>query len=211
MSGKYDAIYLVGYSGHSYVVISSLLQSEISIKGYVSTEKAKSNPYNLDYCGSESEDEFEGWLNNSAFVLAVGNNLVRSRIGNLIRKKNKVCLSVIDEKAIIAPNVTIMDGTFVSPGAIINAFSSIGHDAIINTGAIVEHECEIGTGAHIAPGVVLLGNVKIGRNTFVGANSVVRQGLSIGDNVVIGAGSVVVNDIESNTKVVGNPAKRRLI
>ncbi|MEQ9303800.1 MAG: NeuD/PglB/VioB family sugar acetyltransferase [Marinoscillum sp.] len=211
MLDNIDSIYLVGYSGHAYVVLTSLIQAHIPIKGYLSKTKEKRNPFNLTYCGSERDEEFEGWSNNSAFVLGIGDNFIRRKVGELIRSRNKRCLSLIDNRANIAPGVTIKDGTFVSTGAIINTFSTIEHDVIVNTGAIIEHECEVGSGAHIAPGVVLLGNVKIGKNTFIGANSVVRQGLSIGDNVVVGAGSVVVNNIESNTKVVGNPAKRLLI
>ena len=48
----------------------------------------------------------------------------------------------------------------------------------------------------------------VGRFAKVGANATVLPGLVIGDNSLIGAGSVVVKDVESNTVVVGNPAKK---
>ena len=43
---------------------------------------------------------------------------------------------------------------------------------------------------------------------MIGANSVIKQGIKIGDNVTVGAGSVVLKDVNSNTMVVGNPAKK---
>ena len=35
----------------------------------------------------------------------------------------------------------------------------------------------------------------------------IKQGVKVGDNVIIGAGAVVLKDINSNTKIVGNPAR----
>ena len=79
---------------------------------------------------------------------------------------------------------------------------------IINTGAIIEHQCEVGNFSHIAPGVKLCGNVIIGENCLIGANSVIKPGVKIGNNVTVGAGAVVLNDIQSNSRFVGNPAKQ---
>jgi len=50
--------------------------------------------------------------------------------------------------------------------------------------------------------------ITIGDNVFIGTNAIILPGVSVGDNVVIGAGSVVVKDVESNTVVGGNPAKK---
>lgn len=47
----------------------------------------------------------------------------------------------------------------------------------------------------------------IGDNVSVGANVVIIGNITIGDNCIIGAGSVVVKDVESNSVVVGNPAR----
>lgn len=48
----------------------------------------------------------------------------------------------------------------------------------------------------------------IGNNVTIYANSVVVGGITIGDNAIIGAGSVVINDVEADSVVAGNPAKR---
>jgi acetyltransferase-like isoleucine patch superfamily enzyme len=50
--------------------------------------------------------------------------------------------------------------------------------------------------------------ITIGDNVFVGTNAIILPGISVGNNVVIGAGSVVVRDVESNSVVAGNPAKK---
>jgi acetyltransferase-like isoleucine patch superfamily enzyme len=47
----------------------------------------------------------------------------------------------------------------------------------------------------------------VGDRTFIGANAVIKQGVVIGDDVIIGAGSVVINNVENNSKLVGNPGR----
>ena len=49
--------------------------------------------------------------------------------------------------------------------------------------------------------------VRIGQRVWIGFNSVVMRGVTIGDGAIVGAGSVVVDDVPSNTIVVGNPAR----
>lgn len=199
-------IVLVGYSGHAYVVGDAALLSEQKITGYCDLSQAVLNPFNLAYLGSEKSDAFN-WTKEQLFILGIGENKLRVKIGDFILAKNKELATVIHPKSILSNYCTIGKGTFVNVGAIINAFATIGDMCIINSGAIVEHECVLNKGVHIAPGAVLAGNVLVGENTFIGANAVVRQGISIGKDCIIGAGSVVINDIPDTSLVYGNPAK----
>lgn len=50
--------------------------------------------------------------------------------------------------------------------------------------------------------------IEIGDNVFIGSNTIILPGIKVGNNVLIGSGSVVTKDIESNSVVVGNPAKK---
>ncbi|KAG7813739.1 hypothetical protein KL921_000013 [Ogataea angusta] len=49
--------------------------------------------------------------------------------------------------------------------------------------------------------------IRIGDHCWLGANCVILPGVTLGDNVVVGAGAVVTKDVESNTLVLGVPAK----
>lgn len=205
MQDKKDII-LVGYSGHGYVVYDAVLLDEQSITSYCDYAEVSFNPFNLEYTGNEGSDDFD-WSIDCDFVLGLGDNKLRVKVGDYILSKNKRLMTVIHPKSIVSPYCTINKGTFINAGAIVNAFANIGAMCIINSGAIVEHECVLGKGVHIAPGAVLAGNVAVGQQTFIGANSVVRQGIKIGENCTIGAGSVIVKDIPDNSIVYGNPAK----
>lgn len=199
---------IVGYSGHAYVVADALKDANISLKYYSEKCEQKINPFNLEYIGDESASDFVGWGMNLGFIIGIGNNLVRDKIGLKIAAKNQKNLNVIHPSAFISSLVNFGEGIFISKGVLINTLVTINDFVIINTGCIIEHECSIGRSAHIAPGAVLSGNVSIGTRTFIGANAVIKEGVNIGDDVIVGAGSVVIRDIVSGEKFAGNPARK---
>lgn len=198
---------IIGYSGHSYVVIDAAQKFGLQVKAYTEKEKRSHDPFKLEYLGFEGNENFEGWDKGHEFILGIGDNKIRKRVAELLISKKENLRSVIHPSANVGSFVEIGDGTFVGSGAIINPLVQIGEAVIINTGVIVEHECEIGAFSHIAPGAVLAGNVKVGTRSFIGANAVIREGAEIGNDVIIGAGTVVLNDVQSESKVVGNPAR----
>ena len=108
---------------------------------------------------------------------------------------------IIGDNNIISELVTIQrpkdkdKSTIIGSNNIIMAHSHIGHDAVIGD------NCEISTHSIIG------GYVIIGDNSKIKLNVTIRNRKTIGDNCIIGMGSVVVKDVESNTTVVGNPAK----
>ncbi len=79
---------------------------------------------------------------------------------------------------------------------------------MINTGAIVEHEVRIGCKSIISPGVTIAGNASIGENVFVGINSCIGPSVVIQSEVIIGANSFVRDDVSSNSRVFGSPARQ---
>ncbi|MEP1094965.1 MAG: acetyltransferase [Cyclobacteriaceae bacterium] len=203
--------YLVGYSGHAFVVAEAALLNQILIGGYADKKKADFNPFNLEYVGNDRDEDFRGWKEEAVFILGIGDNNIRADVSSRIRSRGLECLTVIHPDSYVSTNSSIGSGAFVARGALVNPFCKVGNDVIINTGAVIEHECIVQDGCHVAPGAVLAGNVTIGVGAFVGANSVVKQGVSIGANAVVGAGSVVVRNIPSGALVYGNPASLQRI
>lgn len=198
--------YLLGYSGHAYVVADAIYSNNDLILGYFDLLENSTNPFKIEYKGMEKSINE---LSIDAFYFpSVGSNSVRKKMVELIEEKKLNQAVVKHESAVISKHSLIDSSTFISTNAVINPFAHIQKGCIINTGSIVEHECIIGEFTHIAPGVVLAGNVIIGNSSFIGANSVIIQNKRIGNNVIIGAGSVVISDIPDNQTWVGNPAKR---
>lgn len=200
------SIALIGYSGHAFVVLEALNLMGLNITGYLEQQAVEFNPYNLEYLGFEGDKDFK-WSITENYVLGLGENDLRFKIGELVKFNNKKLLNIVHPSAILSHTLNIGHGNFIAANVTVNALVSLGDYCVLNTGCIVEHESTIGDAAHIAPGAVLAGNVKIGSRCFIGANSVIRQGITIGNDVIVGAGSTVVKDIPDNQVWLGNPAK----
>lgn len=198
---------LIGYGGHARVVADSFLKLDNSLKFYTALNKAQFNPFKLKFLGNELDKDFKGWDLGFNFILGVGDNKLRFKIGSQILSMKEKLENVIDTSSMISTRISIGKGIFISKGVMVNSFSSIGDFTILNTGSIIEHDCIIGRGVHIGPSSIITGGVVIGQRTFVGANSVIKQGIKIGDDVLIGAGSVVLNDVKTGSIIAGNPAK----
>lgn len=198
-----EGLVLLGYSGHAYSVIDSVISCETKILGYCDLQKNKTNPFKIKFLGKETDLSTD---QTAEFFPSVGDNKLRKQLDDFIVSKNWRQTKIINPSSKISLKANIGLSTFISSGAIVNAFVKIGKGCIINSGAIIEHECLIGDFSHIAPGAILAGNVKIGSNSFIGANATIIQGITIGQNVIIGAGAVVIKDIPDNSSCVGNPA-----
>ena len=198
---------IVGYSGHAYSVLEASKLLRFKIIGYCDIQECKSNPFNLKYFGYEMDENFKGWSPNNNFILGIGDNQLRSKIGKTILSKECEVTNVIHPSASVSQLAIMGCGNFIARNAAINPMVVLGNFCIINTGAILEHECKLGDSVHVAPGAVIAGNVSIGDNTFIGARAVIIQGLRIGKNAVIGAGAVILKDVPDNSKIVGNPAR----
>ena len=99
----------------------------------------------------------------------------------------------------------------IHPGAEIGSDFFIDHGA----GVVIGETSEIGNNVTIYSGVVLGGTAlerkkrhpTLGDNVVVGSGAKLLGPIMIGDNVRVGANSVIVNDIPSNSVVVGVPGR----
>ncbi len=202
------SIILIGYSGHSYVLIDIFNSTGKKVTGYCENELKTKNPYGLTFYGSELSEEGLEMLKKNDYFIAIGSNNIRAKIQKgLFDKEVQEPINAVHSSAIIGSHVQLGYGVMIAQNAIINAKTKIGNGTVCNTGSIIEHEVGIGEYSFIAPGATLLGGVQVCNNCFIGANAVVLQNVRIGENSTIGAGSVILKDIPANSKVVGNPQR----
>ncbi|MGO1751711.1 MAG: hypothetical protein ACTHYV_04385 [Psychroflexus sp.] len=113
----------------------------------------------------------------------------------------------ISPRAYVASNVKLGAGSVVMPNASISAGVETGICCRVMSGALVGHDNEIGNHVFFAGNCTIGSHLKIEDFSYFGLNSTVGGKLKIGGFSVIGMGSVVTKDVESNSIVIGNPAK----
>ena len=77
---------------------------------------------------------------------------------------------------------------------------------VIGNNVTLKHNTTIGASTDIND--KFIGAPVIGNNVIVHPHSIIIGDISIGNNVIIGAGSVVLKNVEPNSIVVGNPARK---
>ena len=202
-------IIVLGAGGHAKVLIDALLLLGANVIGVVAPESGRQVIAGLPVLGGD--EAVEGYAAGAVRLVngvgSVARPVQRREVYEHFKSRGYVFQSVIHPSAIIARDVELGEGTQVMAGAVIQAGSRIGANAIINTRAAVDHDCRIGAHVHIAPGVTLCGSVSVEEGAHLGSGSTVVQGISIGPGCLVGAGSLVIQDVPSGAAVAGVPAR----
>jgi UDP-perosamine 4-acetyltransferase len=202
-------IVIAGAGGHAKVVIELVRAAcpALEIVGMVDAERAPRSMLGVPVIGGDNRlaDLRAGGV---AFAFpAVGDNALRERLGERLRKLGFELPALVSPKAAVSPTARLGAGVAVMAGAAINAEAAIADFAVVNTGAVVDHDARLGLAAHAAPGSVLAGGSCAGARALIGAGAVLIPGVSVGDDAVIGAGAAVVADIPAASLAVGVPAR----
>lgn len=203
-------IILIGGGGHCISCIDVIKSTgKYDIAGILDV-KEKVGTKILDVPVIGTDDELPAMKSNYDFFLVTIGQIkspdTRIRVFERMQQLGLKSPVIISPNAYVSASAKVGDGTIIMHGAVVNAATSIGKNCIINTKAILEHEVVVEDHSHISTAAVCNGNVTVGSGSFVGSNATIRQGVFIGERVIVGAGAVVLNDISSNTVLVGNPA-----
>lgn len=199
-----------GATGQAIVLEELLRKSEYRLIALFDRNNLLKSPFEIPLFNDQSL--FYGYLNefnNVHFIAAIGgaNGNSRLAVHNELKRNRLIPINAIHQKALIAEDVVVGEGSQIMMGAVLAARVKLGISVIINTRASIDHESTISDGSHIGPGVTLAGCVNIGKSSFVGTGSVIGPHVNIGSNTIIGAGSLVLTDIPDNVVAYGSPAK----
>ncbi|MDW3193275.1 MAG: NeuD/PglB/VioB family sugar acetyltransferase [Cytophagales bacterium] len=101
----------------------------------------------------------------------------------------------------------IGNGVMMSPLSQLSPDTTLEDNCILLPNSFVGHDSTLERFAHVATNGVIGANVRVGKAVHIGSNATIREKVNIGDYSLIGAGAVVLQDVDSNSVVVGNPAR----
>jgi sugar O-acyltransferase (sialic acid O-acetyltransferase NeuD family) len=117
-------------------------------------------------------------------------------------------VSLVDPSSSVSRTAAIGVGCVIYPNCFIGANARIGDYAFVLSGCVISHDDVLEEGVTLASGVMLAGEIHVEADCYLGQSCTVRQKLRIGRGSMIGMGAVVIADVEPNSVMVGNPARK---
>ncbi len=193
---------MIGAGGHGRVCAEAAELSGFRDIAFLDDKKVEGMPV------IGTLNDIEKYISSCCFFVAIGDNMIRKRIINIIKELGGELISIIHPFSSFSKSAEIGEGTVIMAGAVVQANAKIGDGVIINTCSSVDHDSIVGNYTHVAVGARLAGAVKVGGSVFLGASCAVSNNLSITDNCIVGAGTAVICDITDCGTYVGVPARR---
>ena len=141
------------------------------------------------------------------FICSIGGSSRKSCIESILNRGGEF-ITLINKTARIGTNVSLGKGNLVGAFTTIAADAVIGDYNFIQSYTIIGHNVVIGSWNRIDSHVMCVGGIKIGDENMIHTSAVLNHDVKIGDRVHVGACSFVIRDVESDTTVFGNPARR---
>lgn len=205
--------YIIGSGGFAkevYVLTLQALKASNNFKGFIDIDPSKSimkiGSSNLSVISQTEFLETVIPCDEVELYIGVGNPQVIDKISKLFSSYNFPNLihpSVIYDSIL----VKLGKGNIITAGCILPANISIGSFNIFNLSTTLAHDIVIGNCNVFNPAVNVSGEVIIGSSNLFGVNATVLQNLTICDDNVIGASALLTKNINSNTTMIGIPAR----
>ncbi len=154
-----------------------------------------------------SVDEVLQSIEPVSYVVGIGSPIDRRRVAKKFNAAGWQAATLIHPNATIGADVEISVGSVICSHVSITTHVRLGSHVHVNLNSTVGHDCIIGDFVTINPLVAVSGDVELGSGVTMGTHSSILQGRRVGADSIVGAGAVVVNDVPTNTTVVGVPAK----
>lgn len=197
------SLLIVGAGGHARVVASVARRAGWTVAGFLDDRR----PVGEEFAGARvlgPLDTSESWMGPDGadgLFLAVGDCSARRAL--MQRFAGASIPVLIDPSAVVAPDVSVGDGTVVMAGAVVGPGCRLEANCIVNTGAVLEAECRLAAHSHVCPGTVLGAGAEVGEASMVGTGALLLAGVRVGAGCLVGAGALVRRRLADGSRFVG--------
>lgn len=154
--------------------------------------------------------EFLKFINDKEeiyFVIAVGEPSIRELLFDKVKRDGFKLAVLVHPNSFISKQAKLGEGVVICFGSFISHHVTLNENVYIQPNVVVGHDSFIDRHTIVSPGASIGGSVTIGNTTFVGLNASIKEKINIGSNAIVGMGCSLNIHVESDTIVIGNPAK----
>jgi sugar O-acyltransferase (sialic acid O-acetyltransferase NeuD family) len=139
--------------------------------------------------------------------IGIGNGHARRRIDRILTVAGFTAATLIHPSSTRGSAVALGEGTVLWSGARLTTNIRTGRHVHINQNATIGHDSVLAHYVTLNPLAAVSGNVTLDDSSTVGAGAVVLQGRRVGSGAMVGASACVTSDVDSDSVVVGVPAR----
>lgn len=202
-------IIIIGTGGlaREFASYFSDYSKQVSIVGFSSKNEDEHHKFSLP--GKLFQGDIAPELvGTDSAVICIGNPALKRVLSEKLRNVGFRFPSLIHPKSVVSDRVILEEGVIVSPNCTVSPDVTLKTFSYLNFGVGVGHDATIGKFVQINPGAQLGGFTNIDDETIVGSGSTILQGVTIGKRVTIASGSVVYSNVDDDSSMMGNPARR---
>lgn len=212
-----DKVIIIGGKGSAKVVAEQIYDSQIKVGnvellGFAFDDDSIGDNINGFPILSKTYEVFEKYkkFSDVKFIFQLYRpDLMKERI-NLLNSYNiplERFYTFIHHSVMISKSAKVGKGTCIMAHSVINSNAEIGNHCTIHSNALIGHDTKLGSFNFIAAHSAIGSSNKIGDANFFGLKSSFNNYIEIGDYNFVGMASNVVKGLDSNKKVLGNPAR----
>lgn len=148
----------------------------------------------------ENREKFE-------VIVAVGEPKSRELMFERLVLENLNIANLVDTTAIVSPHCQIGRGTIICEFTTVHAGVILGDNVLVQPYCDVGHDIHVGDHSVLGPFSAPGGSCIFGKRVYLGMKATILEGLVIGDDAIIGMAAAVFRNVDSQTTVIGNPAR----
>jgi len=205
----YDII-IIGAGGFGREVYlwakDSFPKDQYTIKGLIDDNPTILDDYNMDINVIGNLDNYK-IKKQDRFLFAIGDINGKKSLIIKMKKKGAKFLTLIHPTAIVANTAKIGEGIIICPFVTISDNVQLGDFAMLNIYSSCGHDAKVGNYCILSPYATLNGFVILEDEVFLGTHTTVTPYKRVGYKSKISANSVVMRDVPANKIVFGVPGK----
>lgn len=145
------------------------------------------------------------------FICALGDVGYKRKYVDILLSKGGRFINLIHPTAYISSNSKLGNGCIVGAYTRISCDVIIGDFNTFQPFCAIGHDVVVGNYNHFNTYSFLGGGVRIGDLVTLHTGSIIHPKKIIGNSSIVGAGAVVLRNIQNQTTVYGNPAKKLIM
>jgi len=180
------------------------------IKGFLSKNSRDLDGLDIKLPILGDEDNYK-IKKQDRFLVAIGDIGIKKRVVERLAKKGAQFLTLIHPTAIVASTAKIGKGVVICPFALVTDNVLVGDFAMMNIYSSCGHDSRVGKYCVLSPYATLNGFAQIEDEVFMGTHSTVTPKIRIGRNSKISANSAAMYNVPAGSIVFGVPGKHKVV